>query len=85
MYKYVLSYITNYFFSFNRGVLKIAEVKSRFDDYKSFKSALVSLGFDFVSQDDSNNVFVLFEFTKSSRKPKINITLSLKPCLYKKR
>lgn len=69
------------------GVLKIAEVASRFENVRGFIGALSSLGFKITSQDTKNNYFYLFEFVKVADAPG-NITkagLTLKPCLYKKR
>jgi len=71
------------------GLLKIAEVKSRFLDLSKFKQLLVQLGFSLVSEDDSNKMFILFEFSKTATLP-LNMpsdirTVYLKPCLYKKR
>ncbi|XP_066518554.1 uncharacterized protein rrp8 [Hoplias malabaricus] len=69
------------------GVLKIAEVASRFDDIRQFVGALSRLGFKLVSKDTENTHFYSFEFTKirnvSDKMKKIG--LQLKPCLYKKR
>eukprot|EP00004_Rigifila_ramosa_P020402 TRINITY_DN5295_c0_g1_i2.p1 TRINITY_DN5295_c0_g1~~TRINITY_DN5295_c0_g1_i2.p1 ORF type:complete len:191 (-),score=44.78 TRINITY_DN5295_c0_g1_i2:22-594(-) len=76
------------------GLLKIAEVVSRFPDddirgsYAPFSSKLAALGFAPVSQDASNRVFVLFDFRKVnvvSKKKVKNVGVMLKPCLYKKR
>lgn len=68
-----------------RGQLKIAEVKSRFSSIDKFITSLKSLGFDFVSKDESNTMFVLFDFVKSTRKPKKISKYELKPCIYKRR
>jgi hypothetical protein len=72
-------------FLYRRGSLKIAEVKSRFDSTDKFVSALYVLGFDLVSQDDHNKMFILFEFKKSDRPTAKKANLTLKPCIYKKR
>ncbi|KAI8913830.1 methyltransferase-domain-containing protein [Powellomyces hirtus] len=48
------------------GELKIAEVISRFPDVNSFVSALAEAGFKATKQDDSNKMFILFDFVKSS-------------------
>ncbi|XP_061637287.1 ribosomal RNA-processing protein 8 [Phyllopteryx taeniolatus] len=69
------------------GVLKIAEVASRFDDVRNFLNALVKLGFKMVSKDTDNTHFYSFEFTKTGDAP-ANLKkfgLQLKACLYKKR
>jgi len=70
------------------GVLKIAEVKSRFVDVDKFISDVCSLGFKLVDQDDSNKMFILLELEKSTNevqnsKKSTNITLN--PCIYKRR
>ncbi|XP_039987248.1 ribosomal RNA-processing protein 8 [Xiphias gladius] len=70
-----------------RGVLKIAEVASRFDNVRSFITAMASLGFKMVSKDTENSHFYSFEFVKTGDAPE-NIKkfgLQLKPCVYKKR
>ncbi|KAG7243098.1 hypothetical protein INR49_016473 [Caranx melampygus] len=69
------------------GVLKIAEVASRFDNVRSFITALANLGFKMVSKDTENTHFYSFEFVKTGHAPD-NIKkfgLELKPCVYKKR
>ncbi|XP_058269646.1 ribosomal RNA-processing protein 8 [Hemibagrus wyckioides] len=69
------------------GVLKIAEVASRFDNLRQFIGALSNLGFKVVSKDTDNSHFYSFEFLKTHNVPKDvkKIRLELKPCLYKKR
>ncbi|XP_078078762.1 uncharacterized protein rrp8 [Mustelus asterias] len=69
------------------GILKIAEVASRFEDLRSFVNVLGSLGFKLISKDTKNNYFYLFDFRKSrpSREKAKLPQLQLKPCLYKKR
>ncbi|XP_071500033.1 uncharacterized protein [Diadema antillarum] len=69
------------------GLLKVAEVASRFTSLASFLSVMKTLGFHLKSKDLSNKVFYLFDFKKrhaptSAPLPKGVI---LKPCLYKKR
>ncbi|XP_072432767.1 uncharacterized protein rrp8 isoform X1 [Chiloscyllium punctatum] len=69
------------------GILKIAEVASRFEDVRSFTSVLGSLGFKLISKDTQNRYFYLFDFMKNGspvKKGKLP-RLQLKPCLYKKR
>ncbi|KAK9961890.1 hypothetical protein ABG768_007288 [Culter alburnus] len=69
------------------GVLKIAEVASRFENVRSFIGALSSLGFKIVNKDTENSHFYSFEFIKTGRAPE-NVKkagLQLRPCLYKKR
>ncbi|XP_067884636.1 ribosomal RNA-processing protein 8-like [Heterodontus francisci] len=69
------------------GILKIAEVASRFGDVRNFTNVLGSLGFKMISKDTENSYFYLFDFKKSrspQEKDKLP-QLQLKPCLYKKR
>ncbi|KAG0232035.1 25S rRNA (adenine645-N1)-methyltransferase [Actinomortierella wolfii] len=47
------------------GQLKIAEVVSRFTDVDAFVAALTKLGFDLVRSDDSNKMFITFDFVKA--------------------
>uniref|UniRef100_A0A3Q4IFH9 Ribosomal RNA-processing protein 8 n=1 Tax=Neolamprologus brichardi TaxID=32507 RepID=A0A3Q4IFH9_NEOBR len=70
-----------------RGVLKIAEVASRFDNVRNFITALSSLGFKMVSKDTENSHFYSFEFAKTGKAPENlkKVGLQLKPCVYKKR
>ncbi|XP_047247104.1 ribosomal RNA-processing protein 8 isoform X2 [Girardinichthys multiradiatus] len=70
-----------------RGVLKIAEVASRFENVQNFISALAGLGFKMTSKDTENSHFFSFEFVKTGNVPKIvkKFGLQLKPCVYKKR
>lgn len=69
------------------GVLKIAEVASRFEKVESFINDLKKYGFAFANKDFSHNLFYFINFTKSSNitKPKGLPPLNLKPCMYKKR
>ncbi|XP_068173925.1 ribosomal RNA-processing protein 8 isoform X2 [Antennarius striatus] len=70
-----------------RGVLKIAEVASRFENIRSFTTALANLGFKMVSKDTENTHFCSFELVKTGEAPE-NIKkfgLQLRPCVYKKR
>jgi len=66
------------------GRLKIAEVKSRFENLQSFEKALWALGFDLVSKNEENKMFVILDLIKSDRQSR-RTKLVLKPCLYKKR
>ncbi|XP_078259033.1 ribosomal RNA-processing protein 8 [Rhinoraja longicauda] len=68
------------------GVLKIAEVASRFQDVRSFIGAVGSLGFKLLSKDTGSRYFYLFDFGKTRRPREGKLTaLELKPCLYKRR
>jgi ribosomal RNA-processing protein 8 len=73
------------------GVLKIAEVRSRFEalengGIKSFINALKKAGFDTVphARKNENTMFFEIECTKSDRSP-IFTEFTAKACLYKKR
>lgn len=69
------------------GLLKIAEVKSRFWTTHGFAKTMKKFGFDLVHKDESNKMFVLFDFKKvrsTTQHPNLP-TLKLLPCLYKKR
>ncbi|KAM9318319.1 uncharacterized protein rrp8 isoform 2-T2 [Pholidichthys leucotaenia] len=69
------------------GILKIAEVASRFDNERNFVTALSSLGFKMASKDTENTHFYSFEFVKTKTAPEDvkKFGLQLKPCVYKKR
>ncbi|XP_047450788.1 ribosomal RNA-processing protein 8 [Mugil cephalus] len=69
------------------GILKIAEVASRFDNVRNFITALANLGFKMTSKDTENTHFYSFEFVKTKNAPESvkKFGLQLKPCLYKKR
>lgn len=72
-----------------KGVLKIAEVGSRYKSTKMFINDMKSLGFTLKKKDLTNNYFYMFEFFKSkSLNFKIDKQykgLQLSACLYKKR
>ncbi|CEG38178.1 ribosomal rna-processing [Plasmopara halstedii] len=73
-----------------KGVLKVAEVKSRFETeslggINGFVQAMRKMGFDCRHNDDRNKMFVLFEFVKSSRTPQDIEPIELKACEYKRR
>ncbi|KAL3662407.1 hypothetical protein V7S43_012734 [Phytophthora oleae] len=72
------------------GVLKVAEVKSRFESesiggIEGFVQTLRKMGFDCKHKDERNKMFVLFEFVKSSRKPQNVGPIEFKACEYKRR
>ncbi|CAN9511220.1 unnamed protein product [Ophioblennius macclurei] len=69
------------------GILKIAEVASRFDNVRSFITALSRLGFKLESKNSENTHFHSFDFEKMGGAPENSkkLGLQLKPCLYKKR
>jgi len=70
------------------GLLKIAEVKSRFDDMKKFIKNIESLGFQLIYQNEKNKMFVLLDFVKVGH-PSYNqiakVQISMNPCIYKRR
>lgn len=72
-----------------KGVIKIAEVRSRFEGteggLQEFLDLMTTMGFDNRQCDASNDLFVLMEFKKTDRKPDPNATYTAKPCVYKRR
>ncbi|CAG9859360.1 unnamed protein product [Phyllotreta striolata] len=84
--------LRDYLFEANRvlkigGVLKIAEVESRFEDVEQFIKGVQHFGFKSMWKDLSHNLFYFLDFKKEKdvrNKNKLP-TLSLLPCLYKKR
>ena len=72
-----------------RGIVKIAEVRSRFegqeDGMKTFLQVLKMSGFDVTEKPSSNRMFFIMECMKSDRKPAVNNEYSAKACVYKKR
>ncbi|XP_024425106.2 ribosomal RNA-processing protein 8 [Desmodus rotundus] len=71
------------------GLLKVAEVSSRFEDVRTFLGAVTKLGFKVISKDMTNSHFFLFDFEKTGPPrvgPKAQLSgLKLQPCLYKRR
>ncbi|XP_039250940.2 uncharacterized protein LOC120328199 [Styela clava] len=71
----------------HKGVLKIAEVASRFTNISKFVMLMKKLGFELERQDRENSHFSMFDFRKI-KSPQSHIKPSseiLKPCVYKKR
>ncbi|XP_076646422.1 uncharacterized protein LOC143355484 [Halictus rubicundus] len=70
------------------GILKIAEVESRFDRVEDFIKVLSGYGFKNTLKDLSHNLFYFLDFKKEKdiggKKSKLS-PITLKPCLYKKR
>jgi len=72
------------------GLLKIAEVASRFDNISMFIDHLVKYGFENAKVDQEIEMFIFMDFkktqdiSKTALKKKLPI-LELKPCIYKKR
>ncbi|KAG5671908.1 hypothetical protein PVAND_002077 [Polypedilum vanderplanki] len=70
------------------GVIKIAEVLSRFEKVNLFIDFVKKCGFELVHQDLTHNLFYFFTFKKTYDVNSVNKKVpnfSLKPCLYKKR
>lgn len=71
------------------GLLKVAEVSSRFEDIRTFLGAVTKLGFKIIYKDLTNSHFFLFDFEKTGPPrvgPKAQLSgLKLQPCLYKRR
>nr|XP_034193323.1 ribosomal RNA-processing protein 8 [Osmia lignaria] len=70
------------------GILKIAEVESRFEQVEDFIKILESYGFKNTWKDLSHNLFYFLDFRKEkdigNKRNKLP-PIVLKPCLYKKR
>ena len=74
------------------GALKIAEVRSRFDEQNGgierFVEAVRDMGFEHKHTDRHNKMFVLIDFVKAKKgaaKIKHADGTLLKPCIYKRR
>jgi ribosomal RNA-processing protein 8 len=71
------------------GIIKIAEVRSRFEGEKNgikkFVRTLKKAGFDCVHKDFDNKMFFILECIKVDRIPIFDDLFSPKACLYKKR
>lgn len=70
------------------GLMKIAEVSSRFDNVENFIESVKSCGFDLISKDLGDKHFYFLNFKKTHDVNKFNKKIadfSLNPCLYKKR
>lgn len=70
------------------GLMKIAEVGSRFDNIKQFVHKVERLGFQLIGKKSGQkNYFIMFEFKKKDLKlaKAILPEIKLKPCIYKKR
>ncbi|CAD1480624.1 unnamed protein product, partial [Heterotrigona itama] len=69
------------------GILKIAEVESRFERVEDFINAINGYGFKNIWKDLSHNLFYFLDFKKegdiSDKKNKLP-SITLRPCLYKK-
>uniref|UniRef100_A0A182Q7Q8 Ribosomal RNA-processing protein 8 n=1 Tax=Anopheles farauti TaxID=69004 RepID=A0A182Q7Q8_9DIPT len=70
------------------GVLKIAEVSSRFENVNDFINTVKKCGFQLEVKDMKHSLFYFFNFKKNRTVIKGSTKIpaySLKPCLYKKR
>ncbi|XP_044010220.1 ribosomal RNA-processing protein 8-like [Aphidius gifuensis] len=70
------------------GILKIADVVSRFENIKGFVKSLDKYGFQNTYQDLSNNLFYFMDFKEIedvNRRNKNLPQIYLKTCLYKRR
>jgi len=70
------------------GLVKIAEISSRFDDINTFVDFVQKCGFELVNKDLSHDLFYFINFKKTHDVNNFNKNIpnySLKPCLYKKR
>ncbi|XP_077300605.1 uncharacterized protein LOC143921267 [Arctopsyche grandis] len=69
------------------GLLKIAEVESRFENIDQFVSDIQKYGFSLIKKDFNNELFYFIDLKKENEVKKRNKLpqLNLNPCLYKKR
>ncbi|CAO1424564.1 unnamed protein product [Diamesa hyperborea] len=70
------------------GLVKVAEVSSRFDKIDTFTDFVQKCGFELMSKDLTHNLFYFINFKKThdvNAYNKVVPDYSLKPCLYKKR
>jgi ribosomal RNA-processing protein 8 len=70
------------------GLVKIAEVSSRFEKVNLFVDFVQKCGFELVNKDVNDKLFFFFTFKKTHDVNSFNKKIpdfSLKPCLYKKR
>lgn len=75
----------------DNGLVWIAEIKSRFEggNYDEFIKQLKSVGLYHKTTDDTNKMFVKFEFLKlphrMAKAKALDADIHLKPCIYKRR
>ena len=71
------------------GILKIAEVRSRFeskkDELDDFIDVLNKLGFTCSRKERSNKMFVMLELKLNGKRPDANLEYEARPCIYKRR
>ncbi|BFZ15073.1 hypothetical protein BsWGS_18112 [Bradybaena similaris] len=84
--------ITDYVLEANRvlkagGLLKIAEVVSRFSGLSRFVEGVCNCGFQLLNKRDTNQMFYLMDFKKIKpvKKSASVGAIKLKPCIYKRR
>ncbi|CAG5134082.1 unnamed protein product [Candidula unifasciata] len=84
--------ITDYILEANRvlktgGLLKIAEVVSRFSGLSRFIEGVCHCGFQLLNKRDTNQMFYLLDFKKIKpvKKSASIGQIKLKPCIYKRR
>lgn len=70
----------------NRGMMKVAEVVSRFDNMNTFVSKVERLGFQLLKKTMLSKMFYLFTFRKvKDTQRKLAPVIELQPCYYKRR
>nr|KAG5697772.1 hypothetical protein BaRGS_026729 [Batillaria attramentaria] len=70
----------------NGGLMKVAEVVSRFDNINSFVNKVEKLGFQLLKKTMLSKMFYLFTFRKvKNTQQKSAPEIQLKPCYYKRR
>ena len=71
------------------GILKIAEVRSRFesqkDELEDFIEILSKLGFSCARKDRANKMFLMLDLKLNGKKPDKKLEYEAKPCIYKRR
>ncbi|XP_042870697.1 ribosomal RNA-processing protein 8-like [Penaeus japonicus] len=69
------------------GIMKVAEVESRFTNLNDFLLNVSRLGFHCTQKDVQQKYFYMFDFKKNRdcKKAKDVPEIALKPCMYKKR
>merc|ERR1712098_616082 len=67
------------------GLLKVAEVSSRFSSVSGFIGSVKQWGFQILNQRELSSMFHLMDFKKTKAVKKSSQDVTLKPCVYKKR
>ncbi|XP_065916251.1 ribosomal RNA-processing protein 8-like [Dysidea avara] len=69
-----------------KGILKITEICSRIDDVDLFVLSLCSYGFRLIKKENLNKMFIDLVLKKTKRSHDASpMSITLKPCLYKRR